>query len=93
MSAGTSPAAASCSSLPAVGISPPTGGDTVVYVTPPHVPGATVRIWSEDADEEIAEASTYEINVRPLVTGETLRVMHELNGGCRAPNSFVIEVR
>jgi hypothetical protein len=87
----TSAPALSCDLLPAAEIVPPSGGDREVVLVG-GVTGSIVRVWS--GGQEIGDSSGNAINlVRPLVSGESLQLMRELNDGCRAQTTFVIEVR
>ncbi|MEM9191442.1 MAG: hypothetical protein AAGF12_19880 [Myxococcota bacterium] len=78
-----------CSSLPAPEIVPPLAGEEIIRMSR-AVPGAIIRVWS--TTEEIGDGGGDVINVRPLVAGETIRVMQSL-GSCHAQQHFSIEVR
>ena len=67
-------------------MSQPRAGDEEVVASVPTIPGASIRVW--DASAEIGDNGGDRVALtRPLVLGETIRVMTQL-GGCRASGHY-----
>ena len=78
-----------CSEMPAPKIKPPLPGDTKIYVTE-HIPGSEILVFA--GSEEIGHSGGSVINLsRPLVNGETVKVMQRL-GECLSPFRYQIVV-
>ena len=82
----------SCEEAPAPAIETPFDGDDFVTVKQ-AIPGATIRVWADDAGEEIGDGAGQLISLtRPLVFNELLLVTQQLDD-CVAGSAYSIRVQ
>ena len=81
-----------CEEAPAPAIETPFDGDDFVTVKQ-AIPGATIRVWADDAGEEIGDGGGQLISLtRPLVFNERLLITQQLDD-CVAGSAYSIRVQ